>query len=172
MRPGDAGYPPRMDVGAQLHAELVLRGQTVSCAESVTGGAVADALTASPGASESFVGGVVSYATAVKTGLLGVPVKVVEQHGVVSAPCAEAMAGGVRDLMGTDWAVSTTGVAGPEPQEGRPVGRVYVGVAGPLGTTAAELALEGDRAQIRSAAVRGALEALLGQLNLAPVETA
>ena len=160
-----------MDVGAQLHAELVLRGQTVSCAESVTGGAVADALTAAPGASESFAGGVVSYATSVKVHLLGVPGDLVEQHGVISAPCAEAMAAGVRRLIGTDWAVSTTGVAGPETQEGQPVGRVYVGVAGPLGTTATELTLDGDRAEIRSAAVRAALTALLGQLTLAPSAT-
>jgi nicotinamide-nucleotide amidase len=170
MAAGTLGTLRRMDVGAQLHAELVLRSQTVACAESITGGGLADVLTAAPGASESFVGGVVSYATEVKTGLLKVPQEVVDEHGVISAPCAEAMAAGVRELLGTDWAVSTTGVAGPQTQEGQPVGRVYVGVAGPRGTTAAELALEGGRDEIRAAAVRGALDALLGQLALAPAD--
>jgi nicotinamide-nucleotide amidase len=154
-----------VELGAHVHAELVRRGETISCAESLTGGAVADALTAAPGASESFVGGVVSYATAVKTGLLGVPEAVVKEHGVVSAPCAAAMAQGVRELLGTDWAVSTTGVAGPDRQEGKPVGRVYVGVDGPGGTTTAELDLDGDRARIRAAAVREAVEAVLLRLQ-------
>ena len=156
-----------MDAGAQLHAELVLRGQTVACAESVTGGAVAQALSASPGASETFVGGVVSYATEVKVRLLGVPTTLVEEHGVVSAACAEAMADGARRLLGTDWAVSTTGVAGPDSQEGKPVGLVYVGLAGPGGTRAEELRLDGDRAAVRAAAVRAAIvdltSAVMGQ---------
>lgn len=153
------------ELGAHLHAELLRRGQTVACAESLTGGAVADALSAAPGASATFVGGVVSYATRVKTDVLGVPADVVEEHGVVSAPCAAAMADGVRRLLRTDWAVSTTGVAGPDTQEGKPVGRVYVGVAGPAGTTTHELALTGDRAAIRKSAVREALQAVLGQLQ-------
>ena len=146
-----------MDLGAQLHAELLLRGQTVSCAESLTGGAVAQALSAAPGASETFVGGVVSYATTVKVAVLGVPESLVEEHGVVSAGCATAMAQGVRALLGTDWAVSTTGVAGPDGQESKPVGLVYVGLAGPDGARAAELHLTGDRAGIRAAAVEAAV---------------
>jgi PncC family amidohydrolase len=153
------------ELGAHVHAELVRRGQTIASAESLTGGGVADALTAAPGASESFVGGVVSYATRVKTDLLDVPDSVVAEHGVVSAPCAAAMARGVRALLGTDWGVSTTGVAGPDSQEGQPVGRVYVGVDGPSGTTTHELQLEGDRAAIREAAVRQAVEAVLLQLQ-------
>ena len=153
------------DVGAHLHAELLRRRQTIACAESLTGGAVADALSAAPGASATFVGGVVSYATRVKTDLLEVPADVVAEHGVVSAPCAAAMAQGVRRLLGTDWAVSTTGVAGPDSQEGQPVGRVYVGVDGPAGTTTHELALSGDRAGIRAGAVREAVEAVLAQLQ-------
>lgn len=150
-----------MDLGAQLHAELVLRRQTVSCAESLTGGAVAQELSASPGASETFVGGVVSYATAVKVEVLGVPERLVEEHGVVSARCAEAMAAGVRSLLGTDWAVSTTGVAGPDTQEGKPVGLVYVGVAGASGVVAHRLDLAGDREAVRAGAVRAALTELL-----------
>jgi PncC family amidohydrolase len=153
------------DLGAHVHAELVRRGQTIACAESMTGGAVADALSAAPGASETFIGGVVSYATRVKIQLLEVPESVVEEHGVVSAPTAEAMARGVRKLLGTDWGVSTTGVAGPTTQEGKPVGRVYVGIDGPSGTTTHELQLDGDRPAIRAAAVREAVEAVLVQLQ-------
>ena len=84
-----------MDVGAQLHAELAQRGLTVSTAESMTGGAVADLVSAAPGASATYLGGVVSYATEVKQQVLRVPDGVVEEYGVVSAPCAAAMATGV-----------------------------------------------------------------------------
>lgn len=155
-----------MDTGAQLHAELLQRRLTVACAESMTGGAVADALSAAPGASATFLGGIVSYATEVKEELLGVAKETVERHGVVSAECAEEMAAGVRRLLGADWAVSTTGVAGPDTQEGKPVGLVYVGVAGPSGVTAHELRLDGERSEIRAAAteaaVRRVLEAVVG----------
>jgi nicotinamide-nucleotide amidase len=150
-----------MDLGAQLHAELVTRGLSVASAESLTGGAVAVALSAAPGASATFVGGVVAYATSVKTAQLGVPASLVNRHGVVSAECAEAMATGVRDLLGSDWAVSTTGVAGPDSQEGKPVGRVYVGLAGPSDVRSLRLDLDGDRAGIRSATVDEAVAALL-----------
>lgn len=150
-----------MDLGAQLHAELSRRGQTVACAESLTGGGLAEALSATPGASATFVGGVVSYATGVKIMVLGVPESLVAEHGVVSAACATAMAQGVRGLLGTDWAVSTTGVAGPDRQEDKPVGLVYVGLAGPDGARAAELHLAGDREAIRTAAVRAAVSVVL-----------
>src|SRR4029079_16043656 len=96
-----------------VHAELLQRSLTLASAESLTGGALADLASASPGASETFVGGVVSYATDVKTGLLGVGEDTVREHGVVSGRCAEQMAAGVLSLLGTDWAVSTSGVAGP-----------------------------------------------------------
>ena len=151
-----------------MHAELVLRRQTVSCAESMTGGAVAQVLSAAPGASETFRGGVVSYATEVKVGVLGVPDSLVADHGVVSAPCAEAMAEGVRRLLDTDWGVSTTGVAGPDTQEGKPVGLVFVGVAGPHGTEVAELHLDGDRATIRAAAVEAAVRRVLDAVSAVP----
>ena len=99
-----------------------------------------------PGSSEVFRGGVVAYATDVKIAVLDVPEAVVEQHGVVSAECARAMARGVRRLTGATYGVSTTGVAGPDEQEGKPVGTVYVGVAGPDGDSAVALELVGDRA--------------------------
>jgi PncC family amidohydrolase len=85
----------------------------------------------------------------------------VERHGVVSAECAAEMAGGVRTLLGADFGVSTTGVAGPDAQEGKPVGLVYVGVAGPAGVRTEELHLQGGRAEIRAEATRRAVAALL-----------
>jgi nicotinamide-nucleotide amidase len=151
-------------LGATLHAELLRRGATVATAESLTGGALGDLVSASPGASETYVGGVVSYATSVKVDLLGVEKETVEEHGVVSARCAEQMATGVRDLLQTGWGVSTTGVAGPTEQEGKPVGTVFVGVAGPDDVTAHELHLDGDRAEVRAQACRRAAELLLERL--------
>ena len=127
---------------ADLHALLVERGETVASAESLTGGGLADLLSSTPGASSSYVGGVVGYATSVKVKVLRVPVGLVERYGVVSEECAGAMATGARDVLGATWAVSTTGVAGPTEQEGQPVGTVFVGIAGPGGVTVSELALD------------------------------
>jgi nicotinamide-nucleotide amidase len=149
------------DLGAQLHAELLARGKMVATAESITGGGLGGLLSAAPGASETYLGGVVSYATAVKQQLLGVTDRTVEEDGVISAACAREMAAGVRDLLKSDFAVSTTGVAGPSEQEGKPVGLVYVGVAGPHGARAVELKLDGDRAEIREQACLEAVRAVL-----------
>jgi nicotinamide-nucleotide amidase len=156
--------PDEHVLGATLHAELIRRGATLATAESLTGGALADLVSASPGASESYLGGVVSYATSVKTGLLGVSEETVETHGVVSAACAEEMAARVKELLGAGWALSTTGVAGPTEQEGKPVGTVFVGVAGPDGASAHELHLSGDRAEIRAQTCRAAVDRLLAAL--------
>ncbi|MDR7255218.1 PncC family amidohydrolase [Nocardioides sp. BE266] len=145
---------------------LAVRGETLATAESLTGGMLASRLTDVPGASRSFVGGVVSYATRVKESLLGVPPEVVAQHGVVSGQCAEAMARGVRDRLDATWGVATTGVAGPDSQEGKPVGTVWVAVAGPSRVEALRLALDGDRSAIREDTWREALsllERLLGE---------
>jgi PncC family amidohydrolase len=104
---------------------------------------------------------VVSYATSVKVGLLGVRQETVDECGVVSAACAREMASGVRKLVGADWSVSTTGVAGPAEQEGKPVGTVFVGIAGPDGAVAHELHLEGNRAEIRERACTAAASTVL-----------
>lgn len=155
------GLPDEQLLGASLHAELVRSGSTLSTAESLTGGALADLVSASPGASETYPGGVVSYATEAKRKVLGVSEHTVQSHGVVSRECAVEMADGVRSLFGTDWGVSTTGVAGPAEQEGKPVGLVFVAVAGPQGTRCEELHLQGDRAEIRhQACARAAVLAL------------
>ncbi len=150
---------------AHLHDTLLARGETVGCAESLTGGALAAELSATPGASATFVGGVVAYATRIKLDLLGVPADVVGEHGVVSAPCAEAMAAGARRVLRVDWALSTTGVAGPESQDGKPVGRVHVGLAGPEGVLSVRLDLGGDRTTIRATTVEHALDLLQHHLG-------
>ncbi|WP_036517466.1 MULTISPECIES: CinA family protein [unclassified Nocardioides] len=133
---------------------------TLATAESLTGGRVAARVTNVPGSSAVYAGGVVSYQTQVKVDVLGVAASTVEQHGVVSAECAREMAAGVRRVLGTTYAVSTTGVAGPDRQEGKPVGTVFVGIAGPGGVEAVELALDGDRATIQEATVDEALSVL------------
>src|SRR3954454_15537531 len=132
---GDVTSSPAEQVVHTLRS----RGVTLATAESLTGGGLGDAITSVPGASAVYAGGVITYATRVKVDLLGVPKDVVEQHGVVSSECAAAMAGRVRDLVGADVGVATTGVAGPDPQEGKPVGLVYVAVADQAGVAVYEL---------------------------------
>ncbi len=148
------------ELAAQVHLALLARGETVGCAESLTGGALADLLSGTPGASATFRGGVVSYATGVKRDVLGVTAA-----QVVSADCASQMAVGARRLLAVDWALAATGVAGPEKQDDKPVGTVYLGLAGPLGVEVHRLLLSGDRAGIRAAACRAALEALADELR-------
>ncbi|WP_416237307.1 CinA family protein [Streptomyces marinisediminis] len=144
---------------------MVERGETVSAAESLTGGLVAAALTAAPGASRAFAGSVTAYATELKRRVLGVDGELLAARGAVDAEVARQMACGVRELLGTHWGVATTGVAGPEPQDGQPVGRVYVAVAGPSGEpTARRLDLDGDRAEIRRESVQAVLRLLCGEL--------
>jgi PncC family amidohydrolase len=157
--------PESRTLAAQLVAALTGRDESVATAESLTGGLLAGFLTGVPGASAVFPGGVVSYATEVKQDVLDVPPDVVATHGVVSGPCAEAMASGVRELLGTTYGLSTTGVAGPETQEGKPVGTVFVGVAGPDGSRSQELSLDGDRAEIRESSCVAAMSELLATLG-------
>jgi PncC family amidohydrolase len=157
--------PETQAIAATLMATLTVRGDTLATAESITGGLLAGLLTGVPGASAVYLGGVVSYATAVKKDLLRVPGDIVETHGVVSARCAEAMAFGVRELVRATYALSTTGVAGPESQEGKPVGTVYVGLSGPDGTRSVALHLDGDRAEIRQNTCAAAISELLSALG-------
>ena len=152
-------------VAARVLETLAGRGETLATAESLTGGLLCSRLTDVPGASRSFVGGVVSYATRVKVSLLGVPPEVVQEHGVVSEECALAMAHGVRGRLDATWGLATTGVAGPDQQEGRAVGTVWVAIAGPAGATARLLALGGDRAAIRQTSCDAVLELLAQELG-------
>jgi len=157
----------RHRVGPQdeLVALLRQRGATVATAESLTGGRLAAAVTSVPGASASYVGGFVTYATELKESLLGVPHEIVEQYGVVSGECARAMAAGCRIATGATYALATTGVAGPDSQEGKPVGTVFVGLSGPEGETVLTMELIGDRHRIQDRACREALSALCGILR-------
>ncbi|MEZ3159801.1 CinA family protein [Microbacterium sp. BWT-B31] len=149
-------------VAAAVLAALAHRGWTVAVAESLTGGLVASSLIDVPGASASVRGGVVAYATEVKRLVLGVDAELLAARGAVDGEVALQMAEGVRSLLRADVGVATTGVAGPEPQDGQPVGTVWIGVATPAGATANQFLLEGDRAAIRrECAERALAECLL-----------
>lgn len=151
----------QMTLASTLQAELFSRSQMLATAESLTGGRLGDVMSAAPGASDTYLGGVISYATEVKHKVLGVSEETIQKHGVVSAECAEEMASGVRDLVGADWAVSTTGVAGPTQQEAKPVGLVFVGVAGPGTVRSRRFDFGGERAEIREKVVKAAIDLVL-----------
>jgi nicotinamide-nucleotide amidase len=148
-------------LAAQCLQELRARGHTLATAESLTCGLVAATLAEVPGASDVLRGGLAAYASEVKVSVLGVDETLVERFGVVSPQCAEAMAVAARLLFAADWAVSTTGVAGPDRQEGHPIGTVFVAVAGPELVRGQSLHLGGGRQQIRVSTVDAALSALL-----------
>ena len=154
--PGPAGLP------AAAVAALRARGWTVATAESLTAGLVAARLADVPGASAVLRGGVVAYAPEVKRDVLGVPAEVLEDHGTVSDATAASMAQRVRELTGADVGVALTGVAGPDPSEGHPPGRVHVGLVGP-GTPASAWSLDvraGSRGEVRVRAAAAALDAV------------
>ena len=154
-----------MELPARVLALLQERGETLATAESLTGGRLAAALTGVPGASKSFVGGVVAYATSVKQDLLGVPASLVERFGVISAECALAMARGAAGVTGAAWGIGTTGVAGPDGQDGHRPGTVHVGLVGPGVSTALALELVGGREAIQDRTCVEALSALEGMLS-------
>ncbi|NYD42175.1 CinA family protein [Nocardioides panaciterrulae] len=148
------------DLDTRVHLLLRAAAHTVATAESLTGGRLAVHFTTVPGSSETYLGGVVTYATEVKAAMLDVPGELIEEHGVVSAECAKAMATGVRVLTGASFGVSTTGVAGPTEQEGKEPGTVFVGISGPGILEAVDLHLEGGREEIQDQTCDRALEAL------------
>ncbi len=149
---------------ATLVQLLRARGETVGTAESLTGGLLCAALVDVPGASQAVRGAVVAYAADVKVGVLGVPATVLAEHGTVSTATARAMAERARTVLAVDWAVATTGVAGPDPAEGRPPGTVHLAVAGRARVAERSLILDGDRADVRRDAVRAALALLRVEL--------
>lgn len=160
---GDDEGPP--ELAPLLVQTLSERGLTLATAESCTGGGVGEAITAVPGSSSVFLGGVIAYANAVKTAQLGVPAEILEAHGAVSEPVARAMAEGARRVMSSDLAVATTGVAGPSGgSKDKPVGTVDVAVAGPKGTHYKRLRLFGKRETVRRATVQWALKLVWDQL--------
>jgi nicotinamide-nucleotide amidase len=158
---------------AEVVRLLTVRGGTLAVAESLTGGLVAAEITAVPGASKVFRGSVTAYATELKHRLLGVDETLLAARGAVDPEVAVQMAVGVRQALGADWGIATTGVAGPDPQDGQPVGTVFVAVDGPSritgdsarGGKVEALRLNGDRAEIRMESVRSVLGLLLTELT-------
>lgn len=156
-------YAIGTDVGSIQEVCLALlkeQGLTLGTAESCTGGLIAKLITDLPGASAVLKGGVVSYTNEVKAGVLGVPQALLDEHGAVSAPVAEAMARGAKKVLGCDIALSATGVAGPDPDDrGNPVGLVYLGLAWEDQCLVQEFhAGRGDRERIRRMAAGTALD--------------
>ncbi|SDH37243.1 CinA family protein [Microbacterium pygmaeum] len=144
-----------------LLALLSERGETLAVAESLTGGQVLSTLVAVPGASAVLRGGVVAYATALKQSVLGVDAELLALHGAVHPDVARQMADGVRVLAGADVGIATTGVAGPEPQDGRAVGTVFIGISAGSVVHVEALCLRGSRGEIRTESTRRALESAL-----------
>jgi nicotinamide-nucleotide amidase len=152
-------------VAADLVTRLTAAGQTVAVAESLTGGLVVAGLTDVAGASAVVRGGVLAYATDLKAQVLGVDEGLLARVGAVDADVAEQMASGVRSLMGATYGLATTGVAGPDQADGKPVGAVYVAVVGPDTSRVRALSLSGDRGQIRANSVLAVLALLAEELD-------
>ena len=139
-----------------------LQGKTLATAESCTGGGIGESLTAVPGASNVFKGGIISYCNEIKQKLLNVPDTMLEEFGAVSAPVAEAMAKGARIALDADIAVSVTGLAGPSADEfGNPVGTVFVGYADGNKVLSRRFLFSDDRDRIREQAIEAALLLIL-----------
>ena len=151
-------------VAADLVARLSATGHTVAVAESLTGGLVTAALTEVAGASVVVRGGVLAYATDLKASVLGVDAVLLAQAGAVDADVAEQMASGVRSLMTATYGLATTGVAGPDEVDGRPVGTVFVAVVGPGTSRGKALSLAGNRGDVRAHAVLAVLDLLAQEL--------
>ena len=153
-------------LAAQVLQMARKRGIRLASAESCTGGRIGAALTSIPGSSDCYPGGVVAYQNAVKERLLGVPAQLLLEHGAVSEPVARAMAEGARKALDADWAVSTSGIAGPGGgSEEKPVGLVCMGIAGPQGNFAYRHIFSGTREEIQSQSVYTVLELLLRHLQ-------
>jgi nicotinamide-nucleotide amidase len=158
----DGVWPDQVGVAAAALVELLRRrGLTVASAESLTGGLLGAAITAVPGASAVYRGGVVAYATDLKHRLLGVDAGLLARVGAVHPDVARGMAEGVRERLGADYGVATTGVAGPDPQDGQAPGTVWLGLAGPAGSWAVDVSTTGTRSDVRLATTASALSGLV-----------
>ena len=140
----------------QIIAYLSERGETISVAESLTAGGLANMLTSASGSSAVFVGGLTAYRNEIKSTMLEVDPKLITEYTVVSEEVADAMAEGARKVFGTTWAISTTGAAGPEPLEGHAPGSVWISIRGPI-NQALQLNLEGGREQVRNGTISTAI---------------
>ena len=146
------------ELAARLLRQLKEQGRTLATAESCTGGGIGHMLTAIPGSSAVYLGGVISYTNGVKAGLLYVPQELLDTVGAVSPETAEAMAAGVRTAIGADVGISVTGLAGPDSDgSGKPVGLVYVAAGDGRATLVREHVFPGDREEVRNQAIREAL---------------
>ncbi|MDU0477904.1 CinA family protein [Staphylococcus chromogenes] len=174
-----------IDSATLLVDKLRAAGQTVGTCESLTAGLIAAGIADVPGASDVLRGGLVTYSDEVKTCLAQVPAELIDVHGAVSSQVAEAMATGARAALQVDWAVGITGVAGPDPVDGNPVGTVWLAIAGPNGVHSVERVLpeghtrwalregapepeevmDGNRAEIRAASAEYALQRLLDAVS-------
>jgi nicotinamide-nucleotide amidase len=145
--------------------QLECRHETLAVAESCTGGLVGATVTQVPGASEVFLGGIISYSNAVKEEIVGVSGDLLERHGAVSEQVARAMAAGVRERLRATWGVAITGIAGPGGgTEDKPVGLVHWAVAGPEGVAAEHRVFSGDRSTVRQRSAQSALDLLRRRL--------
>ncbi len=160
----------RGDGAAGLLASLEVRGWTLATAESLTGGLLCATIVDVPGASRVLRGAVVAYATDVKASVLGVDGELLAVQGAVHPEVARQMAERVRSVLGADVGLATTGVAGPDPQDGHAPGTVFLGASGPTGTEVRALRLVGDRAAVRDGAVVGALELARALVDRVPGE--
>ena len=146
---------------SKAHAKSIIeilksRGETVSVAESLTGGGLGHALTQVPGASSVFIGGVVAYTSDVKVNVLGVRQFTIDQHTVVSEEVAIEMAQGAREKLGSTWAIATTGIAGPGDYMGIREGTVWIAICGPICQTL-HLTLDSGRDGVRQGAISSAM---------------
>ncbi|MBA2458025.1 MAG: nicotinamide-nucleotide amidohydrolase family protein, partial [Gemmatimonadales bacterium] len=166
-RAGEHAYGEgETDLAAVVLERARRRGLRIGTAESCTGGLVGGRLTEIPGSSDVYAGGVVTYSNELKTALLGVPPTLIEEHGAVSEPVVRAMAEGAVNRLGADIAVAVTGIAGPGGgSEEKPVGTVWIGLAGAKPAEARRVVLGGERHDIRARAVQTALFFLLRRLS-------
>ena len=155
-----------MMMNLSYNVVAALGNRTLATAESCTGGGIGAAITSVSGSSKVYKGGIISYTTDVKIAQLHVDPEVIDREGAVSSSVAEAMAVGVRNALGTDIAVSTTGLAGPGGDDyGNPVGTVYIGYAEANCVFSRKFLFNGDREAVRQQAVSAALEILLHQIG-------
>ncbi len=149
----------------RIHAIFKKESLRLASIESCTGGLISHWITALPGASHFFMGGLVAYSVDVKKAVLGIPEKIINQHGVVSEETAMEMARKGRELLNADYAISTTGNLGPESLEGKDVGLVFFGLSSPEGSTVRSNIFRGDRESNKHNAALYALKFLLEYLN-------
>lgn len=160
------GVLPAETLEAQVGKSLHRRMLTLAVAESCSGGLICHRITNAPGSSDYFMGGVVTYSNQSKMDLLQVPATILEQYGAVSADTAAAMAVGVQRLFKTSFGLAVTGIAGPGgATPGKPVGTVYLGLAGPAGVQARHCLFQGAREQIKNLTAQTALEWIKWELQ-------